>query len=281
VSRTHCTLMRRAPTCCVTTLLTLALCSTVTYAQAQPQIGNGTRHARASITAVGASASRAQLLVTLAIDPGWHVSWRNPGETGLPTRLTWSLPTGVRVVSESWPVPVIAHTSVGATHTLEGDVPWLVEFVIDSATASDRLVSVTLRYGVCRDVCIPEQVTVQGALPGSAHGVRSVVPPALRARLATDGGVLAARRTATVLCLARAPLSTDATIPEVIADSGLNLDAALPLTRKSRSGNHVFVMNVPSDAPLRTGSKLLFVRGQAGVAATLDFARPAPGCTTR
>ena len=247
-----------------------------------PQIGDGVKHARASIEAVSTSSTRAQLLVTLALDPGWHISWRNPGETGLPTRLSWSLPAGVRLLNETWPVPVIAHTSVGATHTLEGDVPWLVEFALDSLTNAERLVSLTVRYGVCRDVCIPEQQTVQGVLPGRVSRAPRAIALPLRARLSTDAGAIPARRvTKTALCFTRVPLASGTALPEVIADSGLGLDAALPLTRKTVGRNHVFVMSVNAAAPMRMGTRLLFVRGAAGVAAHLDFALPAPGCGAR
>ena len=266
---------------CAAILLAAVGAAYIANAQARaPQIGNGTKHARASIEAVSASATRAQLLVTLALDPGWHVSWRNPGETGLPTRLTWSLPVGVRAVNETWPVPVIAHTSVGATHTLEGDVPWLVDFAIDSASDAERLLSLTIRYGVCRDVCIPEQQTVQGVLPGKRSRAPAAVALPLRTRLSTNAGAIAARRVAkTELCFARVPLVSGAALPEVIADSGLGLDAALPLTQQARGSHHVFVMNISAASPLHSGSQLLFVRGSSGVAAQLDFKRPAPGCT--
>jgi Disulphide bond corrector protein DsbC len=248
-------------------------------AQSRPTIGNGVKHAQASIEALSLTSTRAQVLVTLTVDPGWHVSWRNPGETGLPTRLSWSLPAGVRALNETWPVPVIAHTSVGATHTLEGAVPWLVEFAIDSVAPVDRLITLTLKYGVCRDVCIPEQLSVQGVLPGGRGVVRTVVSPALRARLSVNRGAIAARRRSpTELCLDRVPLTTTAPWPEVIADSGLALDAAMKLTPSSPSRSHGFVMNVPKDAVLRDGAKILVVQGNSGVAAVLDFHRAAPGC---
>lgn len=263
-------------------LLAFALTVTAAHAQARPQIGNGVKHARASISAVAVSATRAQLLVTLALEPGWHVSWRNPGETGLPTRLSWSLPAGVRVLNETWPVPVIAHTPVGATHTLEGDVPWLVEFALDSATSPDRLVSLTMRYGICRNVCIPEQITVQGALPGRQGATLTPVPPALRARLVTDAGFIAARRRSkTELCLARVPLAAAPPLPELVADSGLGLDAALPLAPAARPPNRAYVVNVGAASQLKSGSRVLFVRGTEGSSARLDFARAAPGCSAR
>ena len=261
---------------CVAALLARA-------APAQPRLltGTGAQHARASIASVGVSPHGAQVLVTLAIDPGWHVSWRNPGETGLPTRLTWSLPTGVRVHDETWPVPVIAHTAVGATHTLEGEVPWIVEFDVDSVTRADRLIALTMSYGICREVCIPERLTVQGVLPGRAARVVAI-PVGLKARLAQRGAPVAARRRSpTQLCLAHVPLATAAGAPEIIADSGLALDAAVRLTAKSHAKDQVFLMEVPSGVMVRDGVRVLVVQGVAAVATTLDFRAPAPGCTAR
>lgn len=241
-------------------------------------------HARASITPIAVSVNRTTVLVTLAIDPGWHVSWRNPGETGLPTRLTWSLPAGVRARTETWPVPVIAHTAVGATHTLEGEVPWLVEFETGRGPApSDRLIALTMKYGICRDVCIPEQITVQGVLPARLEG-RISVPAALQRRLTTEAGVIAARRLAPgSLCLDRAPLAAGSALPEIIADSGLGMDAALPLTHRRAAGPGApgLLAAVPADAMIRDGSAVLFVRGDAGVTARLDFGRPTSRCSTR
>ena len=44
--------------------------------------------------------------VRLAPDPGWHSYWRNPGDTGLPTRITWHLPQGGHAGPIEWPAPV-------------------------------------------------------------------------------------------------------------------------------------------------------------------------------
>lgn len=249
-------------------------------AQPRPLIGNGAKHARATITAIDVSTTHARLLVTLFIEPGWHVSWRNPGETGLPTRLGWSLPPGVRMKSETWPVPLITHTSVGDTHTLEGDVPWLVDFAVTSGSTVDRLVELTLRYGICRDVCIPEQLTVRGALPSRASRAAGTIPATLKARLTTDAGVIAARRVSpTTLCLDRVPMWSPRVLPEAVVDSGSGVDAALRLTARTARGRRGSGWAViPAAAVLRDGASLLFVRGAAGVTARLDFRRPSTRC---
>jgi thiol:disulfide interchange protein DsbD len=44
--------------------------------------------------------------VRLSIDPGWHVYWTNPGDAGLPTKVTFSAPDGFAVGSVQFPTPV-------------------------------------------------------------------------------------------------------------------------------------------------------------------------------
>ncbi len=262
--------------CCIAVC---TLCAPAVGAQPRALIGNGTKHARATIEAIGVSGGTARVLVTLSVDPGWHVSWRNPGETGLPTRFAWSLPAGVRVETVTWPVPAVAFTPVGTTHTLEGDVPWLVSFRIDGASASDRLLGLTLRYGVCRDVCIPEQLTVQGVLPARGTTQRVPIPPALQARLVRDAGTIAARRLSpTALCLVGSALSAGDSSAVVVADSGSGADAAQRLQRRGALRSHVFFMTIPKEATFATGAMLLLVRGGSGVSLRLDFQRAAPGC---
>jgi hypothetical protein len=262
-------------------LAALPLVAQPLHAQPRPAM-NAVKHAQATVQAVSVGATSATLLVTLAVDDGWHVSWRNPGETGLPTRFVWNLPAGVRAGRETWPVPVITRSDVGVAHTLEGTVPWLVEFTLDAPSAVDRLVSLTLRYGICRDVCIPEQLTVQGVLPGNAAGASplAAVPPALRARLAFDAPPVAARLTATTgLCLDRLPRGVGASGVDMIALPDRALDAALPLTPAARSGAGPVRVRLPATAQLRQPTDtVLLVAGTRGVTVPLDFRAPAPRC---
>ena len=41
----------------------------------------------------------------LTVAPGWHIYWKNPGDSGLPTELDWSLPPGFSAGAIEWPVP--------------------------------------------------------------------------------------------------------------------------------------------------------------------------------
>ncbi|MBC7940485.1 MAG: protein-disulfide reductase, partial [Chitinophagaceae bacterium] len=35
--------------------------------------------------------------------PHWHTYWKNPGDSGLPTALEWTLPAGVTAGEIAWP----------------------------------------------------------------------------------------------------------------------------------------------------------------------------------
>src|SRR5262245_54632432 len=39
------------------------------------------------------------------IAPGWHTYWINPGDSGEPAQIEWSLPTGFTAGAIAWPYP--------------------------------------------------------------------------------------------------------------------------------------------------------------------------------
>jgi len=48
----------------------------------------------------------AEIAVLFEIDRGWHLYWRNPGDTGLPPTIEFDLPEGVELAGEMrWPAP--------------------------------------------------------------------------------------------------------------------------------------------------------------------------------
>src|ERR1700722_18633836 len=43
--------------------------------------------------------------VRLMIDPSWHVYWKNPGDSGLPTRVKLTVPDGFTAGAIQFPTP--------------------------------------------------------------------------------------------------------------------------------------------------------------------------------
>ena len=56
--------------------------------------------------------------IKLTMKEHWHTYWRNPGDSGEPTRVTWKLPQGFAAGELQWPAPSlirIGPTLGGAT----------------------------------------------------------------------------------------------------------------------------------------------------------------------
>jgi thiol:disulfide interchange protein DsbD len=46
-----------------------------------------------------------RLAVRLKVEPGWHIYWLNPGDSGVPTSIDWKLPAGFSAGPLQWPAP--------------------------------------------------------------------------------------------------------------------------------------------------------------------------------
>ena len=49
--------------------------------------------------------SRFTLGVHFKPDPGWHIYWKNAGDSGLPPQFSWSTPPEIAVQAPVWPYP--------------------------------------------------------------------------------------------------------------------------------------------------------------------------------
>ena len=105
--------------------------------------------------------------VLLEIKSGWHVYWTNPGESGQPTTVDVVLPEGFEKRPTLYPVPKYFEDAGGISgNGYENQVLLLVPVVaardIDS-TAID--IEAKVSWLVCKDVCIPGEVTLTGSIP--------------------------------------------------------------------------------------------------------------------
>jgi thiol:disulfide interchange protein/DsbC/DsbD-like thiol-disulfide interchange protein len=92
--------------------------------------------------------------------PEWHTYWKNPGDSGLPTSLQWTLPPGVVAGDIDWPVPKKLPLGHLANYGYEGTVllpvPLTVTPEFKPSVAGDLPVKVKATWLVCRQECIPE-----------------------------------------------------------------------------------------------------------------------------
>lgn len=129
--------------------------------------------------------------------PHWHTYWKNPGDSGLPTTLTWQLPSGVTAGEIDWPTPVRIPVGPLVNYGYEGKLLLPVPLTVPSGfNASTLDVKLHAQWLVCKDVCIPQTGEFTLALPAqattAAHAAR--FDTALAQRPPADPKVRAAAR---------------------------------------------------------------------------------------
>ena len=105
--------------------------------------------------------------------PHWHTYWRNPGDSGLPTTLTWTLPEGATVGEIDWPAPYRKPIGPLINYGYEGEVLLPLSFTppADARPGSTLRLQADATWLVCKDICIPEEAKLVLLLPVAEAGV--------------------------------------------------------------------------------------------------------------
>lgn len=104
--------------------------------------------------------------VRLVMDPGWHTYWHNPGDAGLPTRASWTLPDGFSAGELQWPRPGRFNTGPLVSFGYEEEVLLPVQVRVPDEVAG-RQVTLAARVSwlECQQVCVPGKADVALTLP--------------------------------------------------------------------------------------------------------------------
>ncbi len=105
--------------------------------------------------------------VRFELSPGWHMYWKNPGQSGMATEIAWSGPA-VRVGELEWPHPTRFATDDDyiVTYGYADDV---LLTAVATASASGPL-RAAVDVLVCEVDCIPASVTLELPVTVSASG---------------------------------------------------------------------------------------------------------------
>jgi thiol:disulfide interchange protein DsbD len=150
-----------------------------------------TEHAEAELVAAREAAeagSTVLVALRLKAQPGWHTYWRNPGDSGQPTSIEWTLPPGFSAGAIRWPVPQRLPIGPLANYGYEGEVLLASELRVPADATRTARIAARARWLVCDpEHCIPEQAEVTLALPigrggpgkwsGAFEAIRLPKPP--------------------------------------------------------------------------------------------------------
>jgi len=119
--------------------------------------------------------------------PQWHTYWKNAGDSGLPTELSWTLPAGVSAGEIAWPTPHKIPVGSLANYGYENTVLLPVQLTVapdfkapaSLVGGSDLDVRLKASWLVCRQECIPEEGSFTLKLP--VQGTTALNRPAFEA----------------------------------------------------------------------------------------------------
>ncbi len=127
------------------------------------------------------------IVLHLKLRQGWHVYWRNAGDSGTPPRLDWRLPHGLQAGAIVWPTPERFIVGPLANYGYENEVFLPLPIRVDPSLAGAKGVhlAATVHVLVCLEECVPQTAELALDLP-LAEGVPHDGPEvdAIRAALA-------------------------------------------------------------------------------------------------
>jgi thiol:disulfide interchange protein/DsbC/DsbD-like thiol-disulfide interchange protein len=195
-------------------IVSLAAASSV-RADGPPDPNDLVKAALVAETPSVAPASTLWVDLHLAIKPGWHVYWRNPGDSGLPTTIDWQLPAGFSAGPISWPVPERFVQSGIGNYGYASTADLLVPITVakEVATGGTALLAADASWLVCAEICIPGGAALSVSLP-----------------------------------VAGAPAAPDPNVAALFAEARRRLPVAAPFETRFLAGSNHYRLLVPEGA---------------------------------
>jgi thiol:disulfide interchange protein/DsbC/DsbD-like thiol-disulfide interchange protein len=154
-------------------LLGLALVSPAVYPLSGPVVASDNVKARL-ISETDAIAPGQSIWVALefTIREGWHTYWRNPGDSGQATKLTWTLPAGLTAGDIVWSTPHRFEIPPLVNYGYAKHAMHLVQITAarDLKTDAPLALAAKASWLVCSDVCIPESAELHLQMPVKLSG---------------------------------------------------------------------------------------------------------------
>ena len=133
-----------------------------------------------------------QAALRLRLADGWKTYWRAPGDAGIPPIFHWRGSRNVGDVTISWPAPEVFDTAGLRTLGYVDQVVLPVSVAPKSANKPVRLKG-RIELGICKDVCIPSEVSFDQQLdPSSGRNPSIAAALAQRPYSAQEAGVRSA-----------------------------------------------------------------------------------------
>lgn len=121
----------------------------------------------AAADAVGGEAEALSLGLQVALEPGWKIYWRSPGDAGYPPQIDWAGSENLAETEIAWPLPHRFSLFGLETFGYSDEVVLPVTARLERPGAPVAL-RAAVDYLVCAEVCVPQQAALTLDLPVGA-----------------------------------------------------------------------------------------------------------------
>jgi len=97
------------------------------------------------------------IALRMKMDPGWHVYWRNPGDSGYAPKLDWQLPIGFEAGPIQWPYPEGIEIPPLISYGYEKEVFLLTEIKTPNnlIAGTTVILKAQVKWLACKIECVP------------------------------------------------------------------------------------------------------------------------------
>ncbi|HXL73337.1 MAG TPA: protein-disulfide reductase DsbD domain-containing protein, partial [bacterium] len=101
--------------------------------------------------------------IHFTLDKGWHIYWKNPGDAGLATSVSWELPAGFKAGKILWPTPQVLPFPSVTDFGYENETLLMVPITVPKNLKPGDLLkfSAKVQWLVCNQICIPGEADLQ------------------------------------------------------------------------------------------------------------------------
>ncbi len=102
--------------------------------------------------------------IEMRMEPGWKTYWKVPGDTGVPPAFDWSGSKNLKSAEVLFPAPKNIPDAGGQAYGYKGEVVFPVK-VTPEQEGEPVTLNLTMDFGLCKDICIPNHVELSLKLP--------------------------------------------------------------------------------------------------------------------
>ena len=96
------------------------------------------------------------------LEPGWHIYWKNAGDSGEPPRVRWTLPDGMTAGPLQFPSPKRLPLGPLMDFGYEGEAYFPIALTVAKGTKPGPVtLQAKVEWLVCREVCIPGKAELE------------------------------------------------------------------------------------------------------------------------